>query len=111
MCVFVPGITAENREEVCSLACESRFQRSVRKAALLMYWKLNPERKKNITAAELLENVSQLNTETGETSAICCCDQPVWTMFCHYRCVVHNLYAARIYNSIKNEESSCSSFP
>ncbi|XP_052429719.1 wolframin [Carassius gibelio] len=58
------GITAENREEVCSLACESRFQRSVRKAALLMYWKLNPERKKNITAAELLENVSQLNTET-----------------------------------------------
>ncbi|XP_048035893.1 wolframin isoform X2 [Megalobrama amblycephala] len=58
------GITAENREEVCSLACESRFQRSVRKAALLMYWTLNPERKKNITASELLENVSQLNTET-----------------------------------------------
>lgn len=84
VCVFVPGITVENREEVCSLACESRFQRSVRKAALLMYWKLNPERKKNITAAELLENVSQLNTETGETSAICCCDQPVWTMFCHF---------------------------
>ncbi|XP_039506585.1 wolframin isoform X2 [Pimephales promelas] len=58
------GITAENREEVCSLACESRFQRNVRKAALLMYWKLNPERKKNITASELLENVSQINTET-----------------------------------------------
>ncbi|XP_042625662.1 wolframin-like isoform X1 [Cyprinus carpio] len=58
------GITAENREEVCSLSCESRFQRSVRKAALLMYWKLNPERKKNITAAELVENVSQLNAET-----------------------------------------------
>ncbi|KAK7141681.1 hypothetical protein R3I93_015732 [Phoxinus phoxinus] len=61
------GITAENREEVCSLACESRFQRSVRKAALLMYWKLNPERKKNITASELLENVSQINTETDGT--------------------------------------------
>ncbi|XP_067313935.1 wolframin isoform X2 [Pseudorasbora parva] len=29
-----------------------------------MYWKLNPERKKNITSSELLENVSQLNTET-----------------------------------------------
>ncbi|XP_055034420.2 wolframin [Misgurnus anguillicaudatus] len=58
------GITAENREEVRSLACESRFERSVRKAALLMYWKLNPERKKTITASELLENLSQLNNET-----------------------------------------------
>ncbi|XP_051506417.1 wolframin-like isoform X1 [Myxocyprinus asiaticus] len=58
------GITAENREEVRSLACESRFERSVRKAALLMYWKLNPERKKKITASELLENMSHLNTET-----------------------------------------------
>lgn len=64
------GITAENREEVCSLACESRFQRSVRKAALLMYWKLNPERKKNITASELLENVSQLNTDGASRSPL-----------------------------------------
>ncbi|XP_052010620.1 wolframin-like [Xyrauchen texanus] len=58
------GITSENREEVRSLACESRFERSVRKAALLMYWKLNPERKKTISASEILENMSQLNTET-----------------------------------------------
>lgn len=65
MCVT--GITAENRDEVRSLACESRFERSVRKAALLMYWKLNPERKREITPSELLENMSQLNDETGKT--------------------------------------------
>ncbi|XP_041917906.1 wolframin [Alosa sapidissima] len=58
------GITAENREEVRSLALESRFERSVRKAALLMYWKLNPERKSNITATELLDNADHINTET-----------------------------------------------
>ncbi|XP_030630701.1 wolframin [Chanos chanos] len=56
------GITAENREEVRALATESRFERSVRKAALLMYWKLNPDRKKKVTASELLENISQVNT-------------------------------------------------
>lgn len=70
MFVCVTGITAENREEVRSLACESRFERSVRKAALLMYWKLNPERKKKITASELLENMSQLNDETGKTAGV-----------------------------------------
>lgn len=70
MFVCVTGITAENREEVRSLACESRFERSVRKAALLMYWKLNPERKKKITASELLENMSQLSDETGKTAGV-----------------------------------------
>ncbi|TRY98488.1 hypothetical protein DNTS_014628, partial [Danionella cerebrum] len=64
------GITAENREEVCSLLCESRFQRSVRKAAMLMYWKLNPQRKKHITAAELLENVSQLGTDGAASTPL-----------------------------------------
>ncbi|XP_066505939.1 wolframin isoform X2 [Hoplias malabaricus] len=57
------GITAENREEVHRLASESRFERSVRKAALSMFWKLNPERKRRVTASELLENISQVNTE------------------------------------------------
>ncbi|KAI7801950.1 putative wolframin, partial [Triplophysa rosa] len=63
------GITAENRDEVRSLACESRFERSVRRAALLMYWKLNPERKRKITPSELLENMSQLNDETDGASS------------------------------------------
>ncbi|KAI4883263.1 hypothetical protein NFI96_015891 [Prochilodus magdalenae] len=58
------GITAENREDVRNLASESRFERSVRKAALAMYWKLNPERKRKVTVSELLENISQVNTET-----------------------------------------------
>ncbi|KAI5624802.1 wolframin isoform X1 [Silurus asotus] len=58
------GITAENREEVCSLASESRFERAVRKAALCIYWKLNPERKRNVATSELLENISHYNTET-----------------------------------------------
>uniref|UniRef100_A0A3B1JUS2 Wolframin ER transmembrane glycoprotein n=1 Tax=Astyanax mexicanus TaxID=7994 RepID=A0A3B1JUS2_ASTMX len=58
------GITAENREDVCTLASESRFERSVRKAALCMYWKLNPERKRRVTASELLDNISQVNMET-----------------------------------------------
>ncbi|XP_060783380.1 wolframin [Neoarius graeffei] len=57
------GITAENREEVCSLVSESRFERAVRKAALCMYWKLNPDRKRKVTTSELLENISNYNTE------------------------------------------------
>ncbi|XP_017330582.1 wolframin [Ictalurus punctatus] len=58
------GITAENREEVCALASESRFERTVRKAALCMYWKLNPDRKRKVSTSELLENISHYNTET-----------------------------------------------
>ncbi|XP_062856944.1 wolframin [Trichomycterus rosablanca] len=63
------GITAENRDEVCALASESRFERAVRKAALCMYWKLNPERKRKVTASELLENISHVNTETDGASS------------------------------------------
>ncbi|MCJ8733831.1 hypothetical protein PDJAM_G00228210 [Pangasius djambal] len=58
------GITAENRQEVCTLASESRFERTVRKAALCMYWKLNPNRKRKVTTSELLENISHYNSET-----------------------------------------------
>lgn len=55
----------ENYEEVKKLCTESRFERGVRKAALLMYWKLNPERKKSVAVSELLENVEQVQTEPG----------------------------------------------
>ncbi|KAF5895780.1 wolframin-like isoform X1, partial [Clarias magur] len=58
------GITAENREEVCTLASESRFERTVRKAALCMYWKLNPDKKRKVSTAELLENISHYSSET-----------------------------------------------
>ncbi|KAG9345485.1 hypothetical protein JZ751_008629 [Albula glossodonta] len=39
---------------------ETKFERAVRKAALLMYWKLNPEKKKKVAVSELLENVGQM---------------------------------------------------
>ncbi|KAM9470444.1 wolframin [Clarias gariepinus] len=58
------GITAENREEVCTLASESRFERTVRKAALCMYWKLNPDKKRKVSTTELLENISHYSSET-----------------------------------------------
>uniref|UniRef100_A0A3Q2VC26 Wolfram syndrome 1b (wolframin) n=1 Tax=Haplochromis burtoni TaxID=8153 RepID=A0A3Q2VC26_HAPBU len=57
------GITLENFEEVKKLCTETRFERGVRKAALLMYWKLNPERKKSVPVSEMLENVEHVNTE------------------------------------------------
>ncbi|XP_056145768.1 wolframin [Lampris incognitus] len=60
------GITSENFEEVKRLCMETRFERGVRKAALLMYWKLNPEKKKTVAISELLENVGQVHTEPGE---------------------------------------------
>ncbi|XP_066576154.1 wolframin [Amia ocellicauda] len=58
------GITTENEEEVKRLSSESDFERTVRKAALVMYWKLNPERKKKVAVTEMLENVGQVNDET-----------------------------------------------
>ncbi|KAJ8390257.1 hypothetical protein AAFF_G00108260 [Aldrovandia affinis] len=58
------GITAENEEEVKKLSTETKFERAVRKAALLMYWKLNPEKKKKVAVSEMLENVGQVNTDT-----------------------------------------------
>lgn len=59
------GITLENFEEVKKLCTETRFERGVRKAALLMYWKLNPERKKTVAVSEMLENVEHVHTEPG----------------------------------------------
>ncbi|XP_029289638.1 wolframin isoform X2 [Cottoperca gobio] len=55
------GITPENEAEMRKLATESRFELAVRKAAMMMYWKLNPERKKKVAVAEMLENVGQVN--------------------------------------------------
>ncbi|KAK0145794.1 Wolframin [Merluccius polli] len=63
------GITSENYEEVKKLCTETRFERGVRKAALLMYWKLNPEKKKEVAASELLENVERVHTQPGEPAS------------------------------------------
>ncbi|XP_068181515.1 wolframin isoform X2 [Antennarius striatus] len=60
------GITLENFEEVKKLCTETRFERGVRKAALLMYWKLNPEKKKTMAVSEMLENVEHVHTEPGK---------------------------------------------
>lgn len=74
VCAFIlicsSGITLENFEEVKKLCTETRFERGVRKAALLMYWKLNPERKKSVPVSEMLENVEHVNTETGPRGII-----------------------------------------
>ncbi|KAL6110078.1 wfs1 [Pungitius sinensis] len=59
------GITAENEADVRKLSTESRFELSVRKAAMMMYWKLNPDRKRKVAVAEMLENVSQVNAVQG----------------------------------------------
>lgn len=48
------------------LSTESKFELAVRKAAMMMYWKLNPERKKKVAVAELLENVSQVHAVQGK---------------------------------------------
>ncbi|XP_068596518.1 wolframin [Brachionichthys hirsutus] len=60
------GITLENFEEVKKLCTETRFERGVRKAALLMYWKLNPEKKKTMAVSEMLENVEHVHAEPGK---------------------------------------------
>lgn len=56
-----PGITSENEQEVKQLSSETDLERAVRKAALVMYWKLNPKKKKQVAVSELLENVGQVN--------------------------------------------------
>ncbi|KAM8939726.1 wolframin [Pelodytes ibericus] len=61
------GITSENESEVKKLSSETDLERAVRKAALVMYWKLNPKRKKQVSVSELLENVGQVNAEDAET--------------------------------------------
>ncbi|KPP62366.1 wolframin-like [Scleropages formosus] len=63
------GITSENEEDVRKLVTESRFERAVRKAALLMYWKLNPEKKRKVAVSELLENVGQVNADHDGAAA------------------------------------------
>lgn len=59
------GITSENEQEVKQLSSETDLERAVRKAALVMYWKLNPKRKQQVAVSELLENVSQVNEHDG----------------------------------------------
>uniref|UniRef100_A0A8D0ARH4 Wolframin ER transmembrane glycoprotein n=1 Tax=Sander lucioperca TaxID=283035 RepID=A0A8D0ARH4_SANLU len=59
------GITPENEADMRKLSTESKFELAVRKAAMMMYWKLNPERKKKVAVAEMLENVSQVNAMPG----------------------------------------------
>lgn len=59
------GITPENEEDVRKLSTESKFELAVRKAAMMMYWKLNPDRKKKMAVSEMLENVSQVNVLPG----------------------------------------------
>ncbi|XP_075946833.1 wolframin [Anarhichas minor] len=63
------GITPENEADMRKLSTESRFELVVRKAAMMMYWKLNPDRKKKVAVAELLENVSQVNAVQGSTAS------------------------------------------
>lgn len=65
VCHPLPGITAENEEDVRKLSTESKFEQAVRKAAMMMYWKLNPERKKKVAMAEMLENVTHVNVVQG----------------------------------------------
>ncbi|KAM8804269.1 wolframin [Rhynchonycteris naso] len=60
------GITSENEQEVKQLSSETDLERAVRKAALVMYWKLNPKKKKQVAVSELLENVGQVNEHDGE---------------------------------------------
>ncbi|XP_056136526.1 wolframin [Lampris incognitus] len=65
------GVTAENEVDVRKLSTESKFEQAVRKAAMMMYWKLNPDRKKKVAVAEMLENVGQVNAaQGGATSRI-----------------------------------------
>ncbi|XP_028316181.1 wolframin isoform X2 [Gouania willdenowi] len=59
------GITPENKTDVQKLSTESTFELAVRKAAMMMYWKLNPDRKKKVAVSEMLENISQVNAVSG----------------------------------------------
>ncbi|MCI4395144.1 hypothetical protein PGIGA_G00176880 [Pangasianodon gigas] len=59
------GITPQNEAEVRSLSKESKFEQAVRRAAMMMYWKLNPDRKEKMDKREILQNVRQVNSEAG----------------------------------------------
>ncbi|XP_022614183.1 wolframin-like [Seriola dumerili] len=63
------GITPENEADVRKLSTESKFELAVRKAAMMMYFKLNPERKTKVAMTEMLENVSQVNAVSGGTAS------------------------------------------
>lgn len=83
------GITPENEADVRKLSTESRFELAVRKAAMMMYWKLNPDRKKKVAVSEMLENVSQVNAVQGmvythprsSTHTITCMQRETVTLF------------------------------
>lgn len=63
------GITAENEADVRKLSTESKFELAVRKAAMMMYWKLNPDRKDKVAVSEMLENVGHVNAVPGGTAS------------------------------------------
>ncbi|XP_030643749.1 wolframin [Chanos chanos] len=63
------GITPENEQDVRKLSTESRFEQAVRRAAMMMYWKLNPERKEKVAMSEMLRNVDQVNAIPGGCAA------------------------------------------
>uniref|UniRef100_A0A4W5KZN6 Wolframin EF-hand domain-containing protein n=1 Tax=Hucho hucho TaxID=62062 RepID=A0A4W5KZN6_9TELE len=65
VCGNLPGISEDNEEEVRQLSTESRFEQTVRKAAMMMFRKLNPDRKKKMAVSEMLENVGQVNAVHG----------------------------------------------
>ncbi|TRY88951.1 hypothetical protein DNTS_013329 [Danionella cerebrum] len=67
---FTKSINPANAQEVRQLSSESKFEQAVRRAAMTMYWKLNPDRKKKVAMSEMLENVSQVNAAPGEP-AVC----------------------------------------
>ncbi|CAL8333186.1 unnamed protein product [Merluccius merluccius] len=66
----IVGITPDNEEDVRKLSTESKFELAVRKAAMMMYWKLNPDRKQKVAMTEMLQNVSQVNTKPGQTQKV-----------------------------------------
>ncbi|KAM3831834.1 wolframin isoform 1-T1 [Vipera latastei] len=57
------GITLENLPEVKQLLSETDLERAIRKAALVIYWKLNPKKKKELAVSELLENVGEVDSQ------------------------------------------------
>ncbi|XP_052321035.1 wolframin-like [Oncorhynchus keta] len=59
------GIGEDNEEEVRRLSTESRFEQTVRKAAMMMFRKLNPDRKEKMAVSEMMENVGQVNAVHG----------------------------------------------
>ncbi|KAL2097683.1 hypothetical protein ACEWY4_006890 [Coilia grayii] len=61
------GITPENEEEVRKLSSESKFEQAVRRAAMMMFQKLNPDGKKAVAMSEMLENVNTV-PGTAQTS-------------------------------------------